>query len=95
MANVRYAIVFGTRDTADRFIPQGEFYLRGATLEKSKLIFEALPDIPEEGDRVLRLYERYYDKHLEPDINYEKSEYTIETNLSGLQNILTHLIQLE
>jgi|GEM_PF-5899541 len=91
MANVRYSVVFGYKDVADRFIPQGEIYLRGASLEQAKIIFKSLPQDVQEGEVVVRLYERYYDKHLEPDLNYEKTEYTIETDKAGLQKILTFL----
>ena len=43
MAQVRYAIVFGKKDTADRFLPLGEFYLRNTDLENAKALFKKLP----------------------------------------------------
>ena len=91
MAQVRYSIVFGKKDTADRFVPLGEYYLRNTDLEAAKSLFKQLPT-GNEGDYVVRIYERYYDKHLEPDINYEKTEFTIECSRPGLDKILNHLI---
>ena len=93
MAQVRYAIVFGKKDTADRFLPLGEFYLRNTDLEQAKTLFKELPDISLEGDYVIRIYERYYDKHLEPDFNYQKTEFTIECNRSGLDQVLHYLLE--
>ena len=92
MAQVRYAIVFGRKDTADRFLPLGEYYLRNIDLEKAKALFKTLPVGVEEGDFVVRIYERYYDKHLDPDLDYQKTEYTIECNRSGLDKIMHFLL---
>lgn len=92
MAQVRYAIVFGKKDTADRFLPLGEIYLRNTDLEKAKSLFKQLPVPSQDGDYVVRIYERYYDKHLEPDFDYQKTEFTIECNLQGLDEIIHSLI---
>jgi len=92
MAQVRYAVVFGAKDAADRFLPLGEIYLRNTDLEQAKSLFKALPKSGAEGDYVVRIYERYYDKHLDPDMDYEKTEFTIECNLNGLDDILHSLV---
>ena len=92
MAQVRYAVVFGMKDAADRFLPHGEIYLRNADLDQAKSIFTSLPSAKSAGDYVVRIYERYYDKHLDPDMDYQKTEYTIECNLSGLDDILHSLM---
>ena len=92
MAQVRYAIVFGQKDTADRFLPLGEYYLRNFDLEQAKALFKSLPVSAQEGDYVIRIYERYYDKHLEPDLDYQKTEFTIECNRSGLDSIMHYLL---
>jgi hypothetical protein len=89
---VRYAIVYGKRDTADRFLPMGEFYLRGAGIERAKELFKSLPQVTDSGDFVFRVSERYYDKHLEQDMHYQKSEFTIECGQSGFNIILDHLM---
>ena len=91
---VRYAIVFGKKDTAERFLPMGEFYLRGADLERAKELFKTLPAVADAGDFVFRVYERYYDKHLEQDMNYEKTAYTIECGQAGFNTILDYLMEL-
>lgn len=93
MAQVRYSIVFGIKDTADRFLPLGEFYLRNTDLEKAKAIFKQLPAGSNEGDYVVRIYERYYDKHLEPDLDYQKTEYTIECDKAGLDKVIHYLLE--
>ena len=93
MAQVRYAIVFGLKDTADRFLATGEFYLRNCDLDQAKSFFKSLPQSGNPGDYVVRIYERYYDKHLDADMNYEKTEFTIECDRSGLDNILDMLIK--
>lgn len=92
MAQVRYSVVFGTKDAADRFLPQGEIYLRNSDLEGAKTVFKALPGATSEGDYVVRIYERYYDKHLDPDMDYKKTEFTIECNQSGLDQIIHYLM---
>ena len=92
MAQVRYAVVFGAKDAADRFLPLGEIYLRNTDLEQAKSLFKALPKSGAEGDYVVRIYERYYDKHLDPDMDYQKTEYTIECNQSGLDEIVHYLM---
>jgi len=93
MAHVRYSIVFGIKDTADRFLPQGEIYLRNKNIEEAKTIFKTLPKPPSSGDYIVRIYERYYDKHLNPDMDYKKTEYTHECTLSALDEILHFLIK--
>ncbi|MEN8250224.1 MAG: hypothetical protein ABFS32_14925 [Bacteroidota bacterium] len=92
MAQVRYSVVFGIKDTADRLLPMGEIYLRNTTLEEAKALFKTLPQPSNDGDYVLRIYERYYDKHLEPDINYQKTEYTLECDRNGLDTIIHFLL---
>ena len=59
MAQVRYAVVFGKKDTADRFFPMGEIYLRNIGLDEAKTLFKQLPVNGPEGDYVVRIYERY------------------------------------
>jgi hypothetical protein len=93
MAQVRYAIVFGKKDTADRFLPLGEFYLRNTDLEAAKELFKSLPTNLATGDYVVRIYERYYDKHLDPDLEYEKTAFTIECNNVGLDQIFHYLLE--
>ena len=93
MAQVRYAIVFGKKDTADRFLPMGEIYLRNTDLEKAKSLFKKLPNTGKAGDYVIRIYQRYYDKHLEPDFDYQKTEYTIECDQHGLDQIIHYLLE--
>ena len=93
MAQVRYAIVFGKKDTADRFMPLGEFYLRNTDLDQAKSIFKSLPSGLPAGDYVIRIYERYYDKHLDPDMDYQKTEFTIECNRPGLDQIINHILE--
>jgi hypothetical protein len=95
MAQVRYAIVFGIKDAADRFLPQGEIYLRNTDLEQAKSIFKSLPSSGASGDNVVRIYERYYDKHLDPDMDYQKTEFTIECSRAGLDDILHFLLDRE
>ena len=95
MANVRYAVVFGKKDTADRFYPYGEIYLRGINLDSAKSLFKTLPDSGTVGDYVVRIYERYYDKHLDADLDYEKTEYTIECTKDGLDKIIHFLMDKE
>jgi hypothetical protein len=92
MAQVRYAVVFGIKDAADRFLPQGEIYLRNTDLEQAKSIFKSLPTSGAGGEHVVRIYERYYDKHLDPDMDYQKTEFTIECSESGLDAILHSLM---
>ena len=92
MAQVRYAVVFGIKDAADRFLPHGEIYLRNKDLEQAKSLFKTLPNSGQGGDYVIRIYERYYDKHLDPDMDYQKTEYTIECNQSELDNIIHNLM---
>ena len=91
MAQVRYAVVFGIKDAADRFLPHGEIYLRNTDLEQAKSKFKALPNSGAGGDYIVRIYERYYDKHLDPDMEYQKTEFTIECSKSGLDEII-HLL---
>ena len=91
----RYCVVFGVKDAADRFFPLGEFYLRGVSLEQSKDIFNQLGDKSGSGNYVLRLYERYYDKQTNIDVNYKKSEFTRETNAEGFHRLLDELIKLQ
>ena len=43
MAQVRYAVVFGYKDTADRFLSLGEIYLRNSNLDQAKILFKTLP----------------------------------------------------
>jgi len=93
MAQVRYSIVFGLKDTADRFLSLGEFYLRDCNLDQAKTFFKSLPQPGSSGDYVVRICERYYDKHLDADMNYEKTEFTIECDRSGLDKILDFLIK--
>jgi len=93
MAQVRYAIVFGLKDTADRFLSLGEFYLRNCDLDQSKTFFKTLPLPTSSGDYVVRIYERYYDKHLDADMNYVKTEFTIECDRSGLDKIVDYLVK--
>ena len=88
MAQVRYAVVFGIKDAADRFLPHGEIYLRNTDLEKAKSIFKSLPNSSAGGDHIVRIYERYYDNHLDPDMDYQKTEYTIECSQSELDSII-------
>jgi len=95
MTQVRYAIVYGYKDAADTFFPFGEFYLRGATLEQAKSLFGDLPKPAGTGRYVFRLFERYYDKHTEVDMNYKASEFTRETNLAGFKSLLEALISLQ
>ncbi len=92
MAQVRYAVVFGMKDAADRFLPHGEIYLRNTDLEQAKSLFLSLPISKNGGDYVVRIYERYYDKHLDPDMDYQKTEFTIECNQAGLDDILHSLM---
>ena len=92
MAQVRYSVVFGIKDTADRFLPHGEIYLRSVDLEGAKEVFKSLPDSKAPGDYIVRIYERYYDKHLDADMDYHKTEYTIECSQSGLDKILHFLM---
>lgn len=92
MAQVRYAVVFGIKDAADRFLPHGEIYLRNTDLDQAKAIIKSLPNSGSAGDYIVRIYERYYDKHLDPDMDYEKTEYTIECSQSGLDEILHFLM---
>jgi hypothetical protein len=91
MAQVRYAVVFGIKDAADRFLPYGEIYLRNTDLEQAKSIFKTLPHAGQGGDYIVRIYERYYDKHLDPDMDYQKTEFTIECSQSELDGIIHSL----
>jgi len=93
MAQVRYAVVFGKKDTADRFLPYGEIYLRNTNLNSAKDLFKQLPQDNIEGDYVVRIYERYYDKHLDPDLDYVKTEFTLECTLAGLDRIIHFLLE--
>ncbi len=93
MAQVRYAIVFGMKDTADRFFSLGEFYMRNSDLDQTKTFFKSLPMPSVPGDYVVRIYERYYDKHLDADMNYEKTEFTIECDKPGLDKIMDFMIK--
>ena len=95
MTQVRYAIVYGYKDAADAFFPFGEFYLRGASLDQAKTLFGELPKPAGSGRYVFRLFERYYDKHTEVDMNYKPSEFTRETNLAGLNTLVETLIKLQ
>lgn len=92
MAQVRYSVVFGSKDEANRFLPLGEIYLRDTNLDEAKTLFKSLPQPASVGDYVVRIYERYYDKHLEPDINYQKTEFTIECNRNSLDMIIHFLM---
>lgn len=94
MAQVRYSVVFGKKDTADRFLPYGEIYIRNADLDGAKALFKKLPQAGAEGDYIVRIYERYYDKHLDPDMDYVKTEFTIECSKSGLDEIIHYLMDL-
>ena len=94
MAPIRYSVVFGIKDQADRYLPIGEFYLRGADLEESKAIFKKLPSVTP-GNFVFRLYERYYDKHTEVDLSYKPSEFTIEADQNGFNQVLEALVHLQ
>jgi len=91
MAQVRYSIVFGFKDTVDRFLSLGEIYLRNSDLDQAKTLFKTLPHSGPEGDYIVRIYERYYDKHLDPDMNYQKTEFTIECTKTGLDEIINFL----
>ena len=93
MAQVRYSVVFGSKDEANRFLPQGEIYLRNTSLDEAKALFKSLPQPACEGDYVVRIYERYYDKHLEPDSNYQKTEFTIECDRNSLDTIIHFLME--
>ena len=92
MAQVRYSVVFGLKSEEARFLPLGEIYLRNSNLDEAKSIFKSLPQPNNTGDYVVRIYERYYDKHLEPDINYQKTEFTIECDKQGLDIIIHFLM---
>jgi len=94
MPAIRYGIVFGVKDTADRYLPLGEFYMRGLELDGAKQLFKKLPNVSG-GDFVFRLYERYYDKHTQMDINYQKSEFTLETDEKGFHLVLDALLKLQ
>lgn len=94
MSMPRYCVVFGVKDVADRYFPLGEFYLRAVDLEGAKSLFKKLSK-PTEGNYVFRLSERYYDKHTQVDINYQKSEYTIETDQAGFHDLLDQLVKLQ
>jgi len=91
----RYCVVFGIRDAADRFFPLGEFYLRGINLEQAKELFGQLGGKNDSGNYVLRLYERYYDKQTAIDVNYKKSEFTRETDVTGFHRLLDELTKLQ
>jgi hypothetical protein len=93
MAQVRYSVVFGMKDTADRFLPHGEVYLRNSDLDGAKHIFKSLPNSSSPGDYVVRIYERYYDKHLDPDMDYQKTEFTLECDRAGLDQVLHFLME--
>ena len=90
----RYCVVFGIKDVADRYLPLGEFYLRSVDLEGAKSMFKKLTKTTE-GNYVFRLFERYYDKHTQADMNYQKSEYTLETDHAGFHNLLDQLVKLQ
>ena len=94
MVPIRYSVVFGIKDQADRFLPVGEFYFRGADLEESKVLFKKLPAV-DVGNYIFRVYERYYDKHTDVDLNYKKSDYTIEADENGFYKILKALLRLQ
>ncbi len=93
MTAIRYCVVFGLKDVADRFVPTGEFYLRGLNLEESKILFKKLPAV-QGGNFVFRLNERYYDNHTKMDIDYKKSEFSLESNRTGFYEILDALHKL-
>ena len=92
---VRYCVVFGMKDVANRFLPMGEFYLRGADLEHAKEIMNKIPEPPTPGNFVIRLSERYYDKQLNVDMNYEKTAYSREADKQGLYDVLDQLIKMQ
>jgi hypothetical protein len=94
MAAIRYCVVYGIKFAENRFLPIGEFYLRGTNLDEAKELFTKLPHVPE-GGFVFRLYERYYDKHTEVDVNYRKSEFAIETDERGFHTLLDTLIDMQ
>ncbi len=94
MTAIRYCVVYGIRNAENHFLPVGEFYLRGINLEEAKILFKKLPNVPE-GNYVFRLFERYYDKHTHVDVNYKKSEFTIETNEQGFHSILDTLVRMQ
>lgn len=94
MTLIRYAVVVGIKDVADRFLPICEFYLRGVELDEAKKLFKRLPEVPE-GNYVFRLYERYYDKHTEQDTHYQKSEFTREADHDGFHKLIDKLIKLQ
>ena len=94
MGVLKFCIVFGVKDVADRYLPLGEFYLRDIELEEAKSIFKRIPQTSK-GDFVFRLSKRYYDKQAQLDVNYEKSEFTIETDESGFHTVFDSLIKLQ
>ena len=94
MTAIRYCVVYGIRNAENHLLPVGEFYLRGINLEEAKILFKKLPSVPE-GNYVFRLFERYYDKHTHVDVNYKKSEFTIETNEQGFHSILDTLVRMQ
>ena len=79
---LKFCIVFGVKDVAYRYLPLGEFYLRDIELEEAKSLFKKLPQTAK-GDFVFRLSNRYYDKQAQLDVNYQKSEFSLETDESG------------
>lgn len=95
MAQVRYSVVFGKKDAADRFLPYGEIYLRNTDLEGAKELFKQLPVAGTDGDYVVRIYERYYDKHLKADMNYVKTEFTLECTQPELDKVIHFLLDRE
>ena len=93
MTAIRYSVVYGIKDAADRYVPVGEVYLRGLNLDDSKELFKKLPKV-REGEFVFRLYERYYDNHTKMDVNYKKSEFALETDQAGFHEVLDSLFKL-
>ncbi len=94
MTVIRYCVVYGIKYAEKSYLPVGEFYLRGLNLEEAKTLFKKLPNVPE-GNFIFRLSERYYDKHTQVDVNYMKSEFTIETDEPGFHTILDALVRMQ
>lgn len=94
MSQIKYCIVFGVKDVADRYLPLGEFYLRDIEVDEAKALFKKLPQTSK-GDFVFRLFKRYYDKQAQFDVNYEKSEFSLETDETGFHKVFDSLIKLQ
>jgi len=94
MTSIKYSVVVGVKDVADRYLPIAEFYLRGMELEECKELFKKLPDVTE-GNFVFRLFQRYYDKHTQMDMQYKKSEFTREADEQGFHILIDALIRLQ